>query len=110
MLSNNDKKIMETTETRVCKCCGQERPISEFRNQRFGRASTCKSCLADHIAAGKKRKKEQAELSQKAEDARTLRLKDFEPRELMAELKRRGYEFTMTYTKTFRINSNDIEV
>lgn len=95
-------------ETKVCKCCGQERPISEFRKQKFGSAQTCQSCITKHITAGKQKKKEDALLAKRAEEARQLRLADFTPRELMVELKRRGYSFRAEYTETHIINSNDL--
>lgn len=41
-------------------------------------------------------------------DARNLRITDFTPRELMVELKRRGYEFTMKYTETHIISSEKL--
>lgn len=37
-----------------------------------------------------------------------MRLKDFTPRELMQELKLRGYEFEMTYVEVHKISSKTL--
>ena len=52
----NDKQKtqeMETTPTtKVCKVCGQEKPLDEFQRSRFGgRIATCKECMGKKIAA-----------------------------------------------------------
>ena len=99
MLSKNDKRIMETTETRKCKRCGRELPVTEFtKHAKYGTMKICRECNSKARRAGKHKV-----------DPRELRLKDFEPRELMLELKRRGYSFTATYTKTYTIDSDKLE-
>lgn len=97
-------------ETKVCKCCGQEKPLSEFRKSRLGTYNTCNECVKKNQKNGHANKKlaEQKEIEIK--NAKMMRLKDFTPRELMAELKRRGYKFTMEYTETHVISSKDIEI
>lgn len=96
-------------ETRKCEQCGRELPLSEFTKKHFDIARLCKECTAKRIADGKANKKCQTDLAQELANARNLRIQDFKPRELMAELKRRGYEFQMTYTEVHVINSKDIE-
>lgn len=44
----------------------------------------------------------------KIDSVKEMRLKDFTPRELMQELKRRGYEFEMTYTEVHTISSKTL--
>ncbi len=95
-------------ETKKCKCCGQELPITEFRQTKLGRVNTCKSCMSKHQIQAKIDKKLAAMHTDELEKARTSRLQDFSPRELMKELKRRGYVFTMEYTETHVINSKDL--
>lgn len=94
-------------ETKVCKNCGKELPVTEFNKigKRGGGVnilSTCKTCMSDKQRAGKSKRIEEAR-----ESAKKMRLADFTPRELMQELKRRGYEFEMTYTEVRRISSKN---
>ena len=96
-------------ETRKCKQCGRELPITEFTRKHFGLAHLCKECSAQRIADARAKKKQEKDLEKELANARNLRIQDLKPRELMAELKRRGYEFQMTYTEVHVINSKDIE-
>lgn len=43
---NSDKNIKSNNETKICKCCGRELPLSEF-NFMYGKnyANTCKECV-----------------------------------------------------------------
>ena len=97
-------------ETKKCKQCGRELPLSEFTKKHFGVAHLCKECTAKRITEAKANKKRQMDLEHELANARNLRIQDFKPRELMAELKRRGYEFRIEYTETHIIDSKDIEV
>lgn len=93
-------------ETKVCKCCGRELPISNFKKGRWGYVSVCNECDKQHRAENRQARIDKAK--QKVEDVRAenrqLCLSDFSPRELMAELKRRGYEGTLTYVETHTID------
>ena len=94
-------------ETKVCKCCGRELPISNFKTTRWGsKVSVCTECSTNKLRENKKKRLD--EQKQKVEDVRAenrkLCLSDFSPRELMTELKRRGYEGTLTYVETHTIN------
>jgi hypothetical protein len=86
-------------ETKVCKCCGRELPIESFFLNRFGRTAVCKDCANKHRQDAKLGRREVDELKERLESAKALKLSDFTPRELMAELKRRGYEGKITYTR-----------
>lgn len=94
-------------ETKVCKCCGRELPMSNFKNTRWGgRTSVCSEC-----ATNKRRENKQKRLDEQKQivedmraETRQLCLADFTPRELMAELRRRGYEETLTYVETHTID------
>jgi ribosome-binding protein aMBF1 (putative translation factor) len=80
-------------ETRTCKRCGRELPISEFKTHKvYGHTHVCKECNKAAYGKNKDKAKEIAELKKAIEDARQASLENFSPRELMAELYRRGYE------------------
>ena len=90
-----------------CKCCGRELPIYDFKASRWGgRVSVCTECATNKLRENKRKKLDQQK--QKVEDMRAetrqLCLADFTPRELMAELKRRGYEGKITYVETHTID------
>ena len=93
-------------ETKVCKCCGRELPISNFKKGRWGYVSVCNECDKQHRAENRQARIDKAK--QKVEDVRAenrqLCLADFTPRELMAELKRRGFEGKITYVETHTID------
>ena len=93
-------------ETKVCSCCGKELPLTEFavrgiRGLKGEKKLTsfCKSCMQKKVSEGR---------SKKIDSVKEMRLKDFTPRELMQELKRRGYEFEMTYTEVHTISSKTL--
>lgn len=84
-----------------CKCCGKELPVTEFRTTGKGMMKTCISCFKQHCSeAAKKAINEKSELNKVKQDleiANTKRLQDFTPRDLLAELKRRGYKWEDMY-------------
>lgn len=95
------------TETKVCKECGREMPISLFKLTRWGnRAEVCNDCANQKLRASLAENKRKLidEQHQKEVDARKLRLRDFSPRELMEELARRGYKGNLTFVETHVIN------
>lgn len=84
----------EEIKTKKCTKCGLELPLSEFvrsAKTKDGYQHVCKKCRAD------KRYKAQG---------RDARLADFTPRDLMRELKMRGYEGTILFVQ--RINLKDM--
>lgn len=90
-------------ETKVCKCCGKELPISNFKTTRWGgKVSVCIECATQKLRENKQKRLD--EQKQKVEDmraeARQLCLSDFTPRELMLRLKELGYEGTLKYVRT----------
>jgi len=91
-------------ETQVCKCCGRELPISQFGRGGFGLHKTCKECTGKKMSETRKRLDEIDNLRKQVEDARRLRLSDFQPRELMIRLRELGYEGTLTYTQRHEID------
>lgn len=97
-------------QTQKCRSCGRELPLSEYRPSRLGLLKTCNECMCKHQKEAKLSKKLSRLKEDEVEKARVMRLSDFTPRELMCELKRRGYEFKMEYTEVHVINSKDIEI
>ena len=93
-------KETSIAQTQVCKCCGRELPLEMFRVSKLGRYQTCQECTRKHQIQAKAEKKAAQQKQVDVENARSLRLMDFTPRELMVELKRRGYEGKLTYTET----------
>ena len=76
----------------------------------MGLLKTCNECLRQNQIRAKLAKKLQVSTEQELAKARHLRISEFTPRELMAELKRKGYEFTMKYTEVHVIDSKDIKL
>ena len=91
-------------ETRICKVCGQEKEITAFIKNVNGYTHVCHECSNKKKAATWRAKKKERNLEAELAEAKTARLQDFSPRELMSELHRRGYEGTITYTETHTIN------
>lgn len=66
-----------TGETKKCNSCGQELPLSHFQKCGKGYRNICTDCL-------------------KREAGATDKFKDFTSKELIDELKHRGYEGSLT--------------
>ena len=83
-------------ETQVCKKCGRELPVDNFKKTRWGGyAHVCKECALKAYAENKKAR-EEAE--------KTQGLSAYTPRQLMEELARRGYEGKLTFTRVETID------
>ena len=93
-------------ETKVCKCCGRELPMSNFKKGHWGYVSVCNECDKQHRAEKRQARIDKAK--QKIEDVRAenrqLCLADFTPRELMIELARRGYRGKLQFTQVQEID------
>ena len=66
-----------TGKTKVCGCCGKELPITMFQKRGTGHRNVCNDCL-------------------KREKGATDKFKDVTSRELIDELRARGYEGQLT--------------
>ena len=84
-------------ETKVCKVCGQELPLCEFRKSPFtvNRISTCNKCISDKIKKTK--------LFNRTRSNSNSELAKFTPRELIGELKSRGYKGKLYVTRTIEL-------
>lgn len=95
-------------ENQVCKCCGRELPVEQFAKNAFGYVRVCRECNSKNRSEAAKKRKQLQQQAVDAINARNLRLADFTPRELMEELKRRGYEGKLRYVKVEEIDLNNI--
>lgn len=96
-------------QTKVCKCCGRELPIENFKVTRFRtRASVCNECVNAKMHDNKIRKQQQDEMEKARENAkkneRQKVLEQYTPRELIEELSRRGYKGKLQYTQVHVID------
>ena len=82
----------------------EEKPVEEFYVNGQGITSCCKECHIKRMVEGRKRGKEIKKALNDIENAKNMRLADFTPRQLMEELKRRGYQGKLTYVETHTID------
>lgn len=101
----------EKPATKVCKCCGRELPVSEFGKHartKDGLQPTCRECKAKAMKGRKLRRLGKVVQVVEVQSPATIRLEpeqipaktiaDYTPQELVAELRRRGYEVKATRT------------
>lgn len=109
-------------ETKICAKCGRELPIENYNKNaktKDGLQRHCKECAREYARVSYENKK-----AKKVEDARiefekkykiytNKDLAKFTPRELMLELKARGYEGELVFiehiVKEHRINLNKLD-
>lgn len=113
---------MEESKTKVCLKCGRELPLSEFYKKltsKDGLQSYCKHCSSQSSVESARKKREIAQAN-KIEDERiesegkykTYTCKElalFTPRELMLELKARGYTGNLLY-KEIKVTEHHINL
>lgn len=78
-----------TTNTKVCKKCGRELPVHEFykaKDNKDGLLGHCKECHKSAVTTLVARKN-------------ATPLSTFTPRELIEELRKRGYKGTLYVTR-----------
>ena len=86
-------------ETKKCKACGKELPLSEFgknKSIKDGHDNKCKSCRK------KLRENSSGGVTQQGVKA-TFKMSDFEDNMLFAELRRRGYTGELRYSKVINV-------
>lgn len=85
---------MEENVTKVCKKCGRELPISAFNKKaksKDGLQDMCRECHREYNRANNLKKKEAAHKMLPVYTNPDLAM--YHPRELMAELKARGFRW-----------------
>ena len=95
-------------EMQKCKICGRELPISDFKVTAIGRLKTCKECVRQRQIEGRNKRKAEIQHTNDIDKARQLRISDFTSRELMTELKRRGYEGKLHFVEVHEIDLSNI--
>ena len=94
-------------ETKVCERCGREFPIENFKVTRWGTHSKiCNECVQTKFKETKNKgvADEYKRLEDELKKARQLRIHEFTPRELIEELKRRGYTGKLSFVETHIID------
>ena len=91
-------------ETRICKVCKRELSINEFAKNGMGITHVCKECVTNRKRSKREETKLLKQQVQDAANARSLRLKDFTPRELMQELKNRGFDGKLKYVRVEEVD------
>lgn len=91
-------------ETKICKKCGKELPVDKFyknKSQKDGFGYYCKDC----VNAYKSSKKNQCRWGggKLTKVFANPGLAKFKPRELIEELKARGYKGTLTYEQVITL-------
>ena len=88
-------------EEKKCKKCGEVLPLSEFptnKNSKDGYSHLCKRCLTEN--------KRQPYVEKRKLFSDTDRpLAKYTPRQLMEELKFRGYDGEITYVQKIRLSA-----
>lgn len=87
-------------ETKVCKVCGVELPISEFKKTPMSPngISTCNKCCARKSTESKQSRKDSV-----SKGGGNSELSRFTARELNEELRSRGYKGKLYFTKEITI-------
>lgn len=114
LLTQNTNKMAENANTKICKVCGKELPIDQFRSNpkcKDGRLDTCYECLNKKIKESKKKKEnehlekifgkdavEQADKGFPVTQDKYDRLQEYTAQELVDHLRFQGWEVTCTKT------------
>lgn len=102
------------TETKVCSKCKRELPTSEFykaSNAKDGFYGYCKECSREQVRKHKMKRRGQMTglpknfLESASGGGIDNPLSAFSPRELMEELRRRGYRGKLEYTSVIDIEN-----
>lgn len=90
-------------ETKVCKCCGKELPLTQFHKNRTMKdkhINICKECAKESRSG--KRVSLCHKIPQPGIKA-TFRISDFEDNQLFAELRRRGYAGELHHSRVVTV-------
>lgn len=105
-------------ETKVCKKCGRELSVENFavnRSNKDGLQAECRECRATYMheywerKKAKKKENERIEFEKKFKIYTNKELAKFTPREMILELKARGYVGTLLYEEVI-VNKHFIDL
>ena len=85
-------------ETKICRICGEEKPISDFPKHHQCKDdidTRCKCCANAYNKTNRAKRI--------VKGGGNPKLANFTPRELIEELRTRGYKGTLEYTKTITL-------
>lgn len=122
MYNRNINFTMEEIKTKVCRKCGRELPIENFytnKSLKGGHDNCCKECKSAYSKEWQKKNREKKK-AQKIENERIefekkykiytdKELAKFTPRQLILELKARGYVGTLLYEEVI-VNKHFIDL
>lgn len=94
--------------TKVCRQCGKELPLAEFSQRssnRDGLSHICKACYNENARANYARKRlgGAKNSTHPIKGSSDSPLANFTPRQLIDELRSRGYSGELKYTHTIKI-------
>ena len=97
---------METT-MKKCACCGELKPVSEFHKckaSKDGLYSYCKPCSKEKSRETKARNRQANATPPNFQNTQSVNpLASFTPRELIAELRRRGYRGELRFENIIKL-------
>lgn len=101
LLNQDTNKMAENANTKVCKVCGKELPIDQFRPNpkcKDGHLDTCYECLNNKIKETNKKKEsvEKADKGFPVIQDKYDRLQEYTAQELVDHLRFMGWEVTCT--------------
>lgn len=101
-MTKEDILVVEGLEsactTKVCNKCGQEKPITEFQKSKTcsdGHVGQCNACINERVRARR--------MKSVTPPDENNPLSAYQPRELIAELRRRGYVGELKYTQVIKV-------
>lgn len=101
---NSDERktvSQEVVESKRCECCGNVLPIDKFRVSEKGNVfKICRACTTAKKVASYKHNRN---AKKQEEQERQTELSKFTPRELIAELRLRGYTGELKYTNVIKL-------
>lgn len=97
-------------ETRVCKDCGRELPIENFKKTRYGdRVYVCTECAVKKLRENKEKKRTEKAMQAREEAMKVAEIRNalssFTSRQLMEELASRGYKGELTFLQRIDITN-----
>lgn len=98
---SGEENTQEVVESKRCECCGKVLPLDKFLVSRKGNLfKICRDCATAKKVASYKHNRN---VKKQEEQERQTELSKFTPRELIAELRLRGYTGELKYTNVIKL-------